>query len=220
MNSAVLQWNRIDVVLLDMDGTLLDLKFDNDFWLQAVPGAYASRHDLTYEQACQVLFPKMRALRGTLDWYCIEFWSEELGLDIAALKRDRKHLISLREGATRFLSAVRQSGRRQLLVTNAHEVTLDIKMEVTGIGHLFDELITSHQFNAPKEQDAFWQRLSQHAELDLSRCLFIDDSLSVIEAARRCGVGQVLSVAKPDSSRAENEHDGYHMLDSWDDVMP
>lgn len=30
-------WKTIDTVLLDMDGTLLDLHFDNHFWLSLVP---------------------------------------------------------------------------------------------------------------------------------------------------------------------------------------
>jgi putative hydrolase of the HAD superfamily len=30
-------WNTINTVLLDMDGTLLDLHFDNHFWLSLVP---------------------------------------------------------------------------------------------------------------------------------------------------------------------------------------
>ena len=37
----VLDWDSIDTVLLDMDGTLLDLHFDNHFWLEFVPHKYA-----------------------------------------------------------------------------------------------------------------------------------------------------------------------------------
>ncbi|MCP4043692.1 MAG: haloacid dehalogenase, partial [Gammaproteobacteria bacterium] len=33
----VINWNSIHTVLLDMDGTLLDLHFDNQFWLEHVP---------------------------------------------------------------------------------------------------------------------------------------------------------------------------------------
>jgi 5'-nucleotidase len=32
-------WREIDTVLLDMDGTLLDLEFDSHFWLSLVPQA-------------------------------------------------------------------------------------------------------------------------------------------------------------------------------------
>lgn len=34
MPNAVLDWDRIDTVLVDLDSTLLDLAFDNFFWLK------------------------------------------------------------------------------------------------------------------------------------------------------------------------------------------
>jgi FMN phosphatase YigB (HAD superfamily) len=48
-------WEAIDTVLLDMDGTLLDLRFDNYFWMEFLPERYAERHGLTPEQARAVL---------------------------------------------------------------------------------------------------------------------------------------------------------------------
>ena len=203
-----------------MDGTLLDLKFDNEFWLERVPAAYAIEHGLSLDASRDALYPRMRALRGTLDWYCIDFWSEELNLDIAALKYEHRHGIGLRPGATGFLSAVKRSGRQQYLLTNAHELTLDIKMEMTGIGHYFDQLISSHRFNAPKEDAAFWTRLVEATGLNLTRCLFVDDSQSVLEGARDAGVGRVLGVAQPDSSRPPNDYAGFAAFDDWQEIMP
>ena len=40
-------WTEVDHVLLDMDGTLLDLAFDNDFWGQRIHEKYASIHDIS-----------------------------------------------------------------------------------------------------------------------------------------------------------------------------
>lgn len=42
----MLDWTAIDTVLLDMDGTLLDLHFDNFFWLEYLPLRYAEQHSL------------------------------------------------------------------------------------------------------------------------------------------------------------------------------
>ena len=47
--NKVPDWENIETVLLDMDGTLLDLHFDNHFWLQHVPVCYAEKHGLSHE---------------------------------------------------------------------------------------------------------------------------------------------------------------------------
>ena len=37
MDTVRIDWSKIDTVLLDMDGTLLDLRFDNWFWQELIP---------------------------------------------------------------------------------------------------------------------------------------------------------------------------------------
>ena len=46
-----LPWSDIDTVLLDMDGTLLDLHFDNHFWLEHLPQRYAELHGVSRAMA-------------------------------------------------------------------------------------------------------------------------------------------------------------------------
>src|ERR1700693_4327629 len=66
--SPALDWSAIDTVLLDMDGTLLDLRFDNWFWQELIPSRYAAANDLNFPQAWELLKPKFRAMRGTIEW--------------------------------------------------------------------------------------------------------------------------------------------------------
>ena len=40
----MLPWFEIDTVMFDMDGTLLDLHFDNFFWLKLVPEHFSKHH--------------------------------------------------------------------------------------------------------------------------------------------------------------------------------
>ena len=46
-----LPWHAIDTVLLDMDGTLLDLHYDNHFWMEHLPQRYAELHGVSRAMA-------------------------------------------------------------------------------------------------------------------------------------------------------------------------
>ena len=41
--NLLLPWSGIDTILLDMDGTLLDLHYDNHFWQVYVPEKFAEK---------------------------------------------------------------------------------------------------------------------------------------------------------------------------------
>ena len=127
MTTADPDWNQVDTVLVDLDGTLLDLGFDDRFWRGRIPRAYAAHHGLAPDEAWHRLAGLFETTRGTLDWYCIDYWSRALDLDIAALKRAARHEVAWLPGAREFLGRVRATGRRLVLVTNAHPEALAIK---------------------------------------------------------------------------------------------
>jgi putative hydrolase of the HAD superfamily len=184
-----------------MDGTLLDLRFDNYFWQELVPAKYAERHGLKLADARAALEPRFAAHRGQLAWYCTDFWSRELNLPVAALKHEVRDRIGWLEGARKFLTHVRTLGKRMLLVTNAHTDTLRIKNEQTGLASHFDALISAHTFGQPKEHPGFWQALQWENPFEAERTLFVDDSLPVLRAARDYGIAHLVAVTHPDSSQ-------------------
>lgn len=194
-----LPWNRIDTVLLDMDGTLLDLHFDNQFWLHHLPQRYADKHAISLEAAKAELLPLFHSHAGQLAWYCLDFWSRELDLPVRALKDEIAHLIALRPDADRFLAALRAAGKRVALITNAHRDSLSLKMERIELAPYFDRLISSHDYGFPKEDQQFWFALQQDFGFDPARSLFIDDSLPILRSARDYGIAHLLGIRQPDS---------------------
>jgi 5'-nucleotidase len=213
-------WARVDTVLLDMDGTLLDLNFDNHFWRERVPQRYAELNGLSYEAARQELAPRFAARQGTLEWYCTDFWSRDLGFDVAGMKHEVRDAIRFLPGAAEFLSVLRDAGRRLLLVTNAHHDSLRIKAGQTGLGAYFDQLISSHSFGFPKEHPQFWQALDASGVYEADRALFVDDSLPVLRAARAHGVAQVFAVAQPDSTAPPHIVEDFPAVHSVSELLP
>lgn len=200
-----LDWAGIDSVLLDMDGTLLDLHFDNHFWLEHLPQRYAEHHGIDREQADAELLPLFRDNAGQLNWYCLDFWSRELKLSIRDLKREVAHLIALRPDADTFLAALRRAGKRVALITNAHRDSLSLKLERVELAPWFDRLISSHDYGFPKEDQQFWQALHADFGFEPARSLFIDDSLPILRSARAFGVGHLLAVRQPDSRQGAKD---------------
>lgn len=198
-SSVLIDWSRIDWVLLDMDGTVLDLAYDNWFWRDHLPQCHSTLHGLSLEESRARLEPQFRAVMHTLPWYSTTYWSGITGLDVGALKRASRERIAVLPGAVDFLHAVRRSGRRLWLATNAHPEAWTVKLEHTGLREHFEHIICSHDHGAPKEAQAFWQAAQRQYGFEPARTLFVDDSLPVCQAARDYGIGQVVLLSHPDS---------------------
>ncbi|MDG9922535.1 MULTISPECIES: GMP/IMP nucleotidase [unclassified Pseudomonas] len=210
-----LPWADIDTVLLDMDGTLLDLHFDNHFWLEHLPLRYAELHGISREAASAELLPLFRAHAGTLPWYCTDFWSRELNLSVRDLKREVADLIALRPDADTFLAALRAAGKRVVLITNAHRDSLSLKLEKVELAPYFDRLISSHDYGFPKEDQQFWFALQQDFPFTPARSLFIDDSLPILRSAGRYGVAHLLAVRQPDSRGAAKDTEEFAAVEDY-----
>ncbi len=215
----VVDWNAIDTVLVDMDGTLLDLAFDNYFWLDLVPEHYARKHGLTVAESRDALAPRFAAKVGTLDWYCLDHWTRDLGLDLKALKREHREHIRFLPRAPEFLAAVRSRRKRLCIVTNAHRDTFEVKAEHTGIDRLVDVIVCSHDFAAPKESADFWRALERHEPFDGARTLLIEDSLAVLAVARSHGVQHTVAIRRPDSRQPARAIADFAAIDGVGDLI-
>lgn len=198
-----------DTLMLDMDGTLLDLAYDNYMWLEHIPAEYARQNGITEDAARDRLYAIMKSLEGKLDWYCLEHWSNALDLDVVALHRDQNERIGFLPGAREFLKTISSHDIRLLMVTNSHQYTLDIKTEVTGIVEFFDDVYTSHALGHAKEDQPFWHALMDVEDFDRGKTMFIDDNVSVLQSARDYGVEMLLHITQPDTLRPARHNEDF-----------
>ena len=216
----MLDWNKIDSVFLDMDGTLLDLHFDNHFWLEHVPQRYAEKHGLSRQAALDKLIPLFKSIEGTINWYCIDHWTKELDLDIALLKEEVQHLIQVHPFVIEFLENLAKAGKRRVLVTNAHQKSLDLKMKNTPLSGLLDHVISAHQLGIPKEEYSFWAKLKTLEHYDPQRTILIDDNLAALNSAKEYGIKHLLAIYKPDSQAGLKNVGAFQAIHSFKEIMP
>ncbi|NMR28015.1 GMP/IMP nucleotidase [Pseudoalteromonas sp. NEC-BIFX-2020_002] len=216
----MLNWSKIDTVLLDMDGTLLDLHFDNHFWLNVIPEQHAIVRNIGLDEAKADIAKRYQAVHGQIQWYCLDYWEQQLNLPIMELKRQTQHLIKVREDVPAFLTALRQAGKELILLTNAHPESVILKFEKTAIDNYLDGVVSTHQYGVSKEHQSLWQQVHADLGFDKQRTLFIDDSLSVLKAAKEFGIGHLLAVANPDSKQPHNEISDYLNITDFSHVHP
>ncbi len=197
----MVDWEQIDTVLLDMDGCLLDLKYDNRLWNDLVPSRYAAAHRISTDEARQRLYGHLKGETRGLDFYCTEFWRRRTALDIVALHEQLAQRICYRPGALAFLGWLNATGRRAVLATNAHPHSLAVKNRHSGVCGQVHRAISSHDFGHPKEAAEFWPLLADVERFDPARTLFIDDNQAVLRAAAAFGIRHLLTIAQPDSER-------------------
>ena len=213
------RWRDVETILLDMDGTLLDLYFDNHFWLEHVPLQYASARNISKQQAHDELMQQYSAARGTLDWYCIDYWSNQLQLDIRKLKRELAHMIAIRPSVSEFLETINASDKRVVMVTNAHPATVEIKLEQTGIHHHFDRLLNAHDIGLAKEQPGFWQKLAEIEPYNKQATMLVDDNLEVLHSAHDYGIAFCFGILQPDSQKQKVDNSAFAVIDDFTEFV-
>jgi len=216
---AALTANDIDTVILDMDGTLLDLHFDQEVWNRMLPERFALASGCTVDTAMTEVAQRMRSANRTLAWYRLDHWHEVLGIDLAALEVEFSHLVQPRPGAIEFLKILAESALRVVLATNAEPGSMQRKFDLTGIDRYFDEIGNSHHYGTCKEDPAFWPAFTNKLAIDPSTALLIDDDHAVLQTAIKFGIANVYGVRRPSSSGPELASTDFHCINSFDELL-
>ena len=210
-----LDWDSIDTVLLDMDGTLLDLHFDYYFWTQHLPEKYNQIQNGDIQQTTLYIANRLAEKQGQLEWYCTDYWSKQFGLNIIHAQAEVKHLIQERPQVIGFLESLGKHQKNRVLITNSDRPSIELKFANSAIEPLLDQVISSHDYRAAKEDQQFWYELQKNLDFDSATTLFIDDSESVLNAAHQFGVKHLLSIKQPISTQPREDISQFPMIDDF-----
>jgi len=215
----MIDWHKVETAFFDMDGTLLDLHFDNFFWLEHLPKRFSEIKNTSFEETNIRLHGMFEAHQGSLNWYCLDFWSNELDIDIIALKEEVSSKISYRPYVQKFLAQLQVMDIDLAIVTNAHQGSINLKLKHTDLANYFDEIICSHDYGIEKESVRFWDALHEKRPFNREKTIFFDDNENVLSAAKDFGISQLFSIEKPDSKKQANIEKEFKMVRNFSDFF-
>jgi putative hydrolase of the HAD superfamily len=210
-----LDWDSIDTVLLDMDGTLLDLHFDFYFWTQHLPQKYSQIHNADINEVTDYIAHRLAEKQGQLEWYCTDYWSQQFELNIIVAQTEVQNLIRERAQVIEFLNQLGAMQKKRILITNSDRPSIKLKFANCALEPLLDQVISSHDYQVAKEQQQFWHNLQKHIDFDLETTVFIDDSEAVLDSAQQFGIKELLSIKQPISSQLREVDSKYPMVENF-----
>ena len=211
---------HIETVLLDMDGTLLDLHFDDQVWNYTLPARLAVVHGESVIAARARVAATLGDVRGSLNWYCLDHWTATFGISMHALEEELAHLVAIREGTLAFLEFLCRHGYHSVLATNAHPASLARKLQLTGLAAYFSSVISAHTLGRPKEDLRFWSDLRVREQFDPATTILVDDNAAALSAARASGVRHVFGIRYPSSTGAARSYPEFASVDALSELIP
>ncbi|SDK85865.1 putative hydrolase of the HAD superfamily [Nonomuraea maritima] len=134
-------------------------------------------------------------------------WAESVAVALGGDERARQAVAEFMDirfwvdDEVRALLARAQQYVPVILVTNAMD-TLEGHLDLLGLTYFADDVVSSHRVGVAKPDPRIYAIAAERAGVPPERCLFVDDRLANVEAARELGMTAVHYCALADLASA------------------
>ena len=91
--------NSTTAILSDLDGVILDLKYDIKFWQSWLPEHVANQTNQSIEETQAEIQAEINKQRGTLNFYNLSYWDDLLNVDCMQIIKEKEEKCSYLEGS-------------------------------------------------------------------------------------------------------------------------
>ncbi|MFH0837118.1 MAG: HAD family hydrolase [Candidatus Aenigmatarchaeota archaeon] len=221
----MINWNKIENILLDMDGTLIDSYHEDHFWEFLIPQEYAKIHNIPIERAISKLKAKYAPTKGTLLWSDMQHWSNETGINLWKLRDESKNILQAHPHTIKFLEFLKKEKKKIFLVTAAPLDDVEFKIGHTEIKKYFDGIYSQIEMKIPKEKIIFWKELQKLIGYNPDTTLLAEDNEEILAAARASGIKHLVfkmtrNSQKPPKELMQLKDPNITTIHHFDEIIP
>ena len=147
--------NSTTAILSDLDGVILDLKYDIKFWQSWLPEHVANQTNQSIEETQAEIQAEINKQRGTLNFYNLSYWDDLLNVDCMQIIKENEEKCSYLEGSYEALLKLSTLKNPKHILTNGDPRVQEYKAHSQDFRRFFDSIFYSMHAGYPKEKRNF-----------------------------------------------------------------
>lgn len=180
----------IKYISLDLQGTLSDSKFSDNFWLEIIPQKYSEKFKITIEEAKQILKQNFKEY-GVYNilYYDDKYWSEYLNFNTKIELDKSQFRPSISEELYEYLSKINLPKIIVSTTTNLF-INYELGEKVNDFEKIYSCVDCFRNGGKTKE---IYQKIAKELNVNPEEILHIGDNfLMDVENAKKAGVNAIL----------------------------